>query len=173
MSVSFARQRIISSFVRRNARGWGRPLAFWLDRLRLGGYFAAIAVALIIINSILNHGLAGVLAGHGGLTVFLNLLALLTFVFFLSSLFTYLVPILRATREASEHVSGTVQAAICDANETVPFVRSTYHFITVRLPNGTLRAFAIDPALHDAVCHVGQEVHLTVTPGIERVSVAE
>lgn len=173
MSLSLMQRRIITSFTRRNMRGWGRPLAFWRDRLRLGAYFAAAAVVFLVINIILNHGIADVLAGKGGVTIFLNLAFLFTFCYFLASLFTYLVPVLRATHEPPQKVTGTVQSATCNAEEIVPFVRDTYHFITMKLTNGTLRAFAIEPTLHDQVCHVGQKVSLSVTPGIEHVDVAK
>jgi uncharacterized protein with PQ loop repeat len=173
MSVGYMQRRIISSFVSRNTRGWGRPLTFWRDRIRMGSYFGACAVAFFIINVILNHGVAGVWNAQNGTTVFLNILTIFAFAYFLWVFFTYLIPMLRATSQPSQTITGTVQVAICNAREFVPIARDIYHFITVRLPNGTLRAFAIDPALHDQVCQAGKEVHLIVTPGIERVDVAE
>ena len=169
MYAESMRRRIISNFVRRNIRGWGRPLDYTVQRLRLGGMFGLTALVIAVIDAVLN-GLQGALNGQGSTAVFLGLLFLLAFMFFLGMLWSYLPAYLKATRQPAERVTGKIDAAICDPQAFVPVARDPYHFITVRLPNGTLRPFAIDAALHDQVCHAGQQVTLDVIPGIDRVT---
>jgi hypothetical protein len=169
MYADSLRRRIVSSFVRRNIRGWGRPLDYTVQRLRLGGLFGLTALVVAVIDALMN-GPQGALAGQGATAVFLGLLFLLTLMFFAGMLWSYLPAYLQATRQPPERVTGRIDAAICNPQAFVPLARDPYHFITLRLPNGRLRPFAIDAALHNQVCHPGQQVTLDVIPGIERVT---
>ncbi len=172
MYADSMRRRIISSLVRRNIRGWGRPLDYTVQRLRLGSMFGITALVVAALDALLN-GPQGALHGQGSTAFFLGLVFLLTFMFFVSVVWSYLPAYLKATHQPPERVSGRIDAAICNPQEIVPVARDPYHFITLRLPNGTLRPFAIDAALHEQVCHAGQQVTLDVIPGIERVTAVE
>src|SRR6185437_2715871 len=164
---SAMQQRIIRVFVRKNVQGWGKPLAFATQRVQLGGLFALAVLALIVISSVVGGGVNAILSPHSGFGVFLTFLIILLATLWLGAWWTSLIPYLRATQQPSEQVSGTVAAAICNPQEIVPFVKNSYHFITLRQMDGQLRPFAIDPELHDQVCQVGRKLTLTVIPGIE------
>lgn len=156
-------QRIVRQLVRRNVQGWGRPLAFTEQRLRLGGYLGlAGLVALAISLNIFRHSSGFLSTLLEVSAIFLLLLA--------AGIGWYALPaFLRARYQPTEQITGTVDAAICDVSAVLRFAPASYHFITVRLPTGKLRPFAIDPALHAQTCTTGKRLTLTVTPGIDHV----
>ena len=87
----------------------------------------------------------------------------------ISSLWTYGIPYFKATQQPQETIMGTVNATVCNAQEIMPIAHDLAHFVTLRLADGRLRAFAINAALHEQVCQAGKHVTLTVIPGIEQV----
>lgn len=167
-SPAVQQQRIIRSFARRNIQGWGRPLSFTVQKLRMGGLFGLAALAFALFD-----GLFTGVHPTGFLGTFLNIVIILCMAMFLSALWTHGITYIRATQQPQEHITGTVNVAICDAKEAMPFARDLYHFITVRKDDGKLRAFAINPELHDQVCQAGQRITLTVIPGIDYVVAAK
>lgn len=167
-SPTMLQLRIIRSFVRRNVQGWGRPLAYTLQRLKLAGWFALGTLVLMVIDGAINgaqHALHPTNAG----AVFLGFLILFTFALVLGSLWTYGFPYYKAVSQPQEQITGTISAVICNAQEMLNVPQEPFHFITLRQPNGQLRAFAIAPELHDQVCEVGKKVTLSFVPGTEQV----
>jgi uncharacterized protein (DUF58 family) len=165
-------QRIIRTLIKRNVQGWGRPLAYTEKRLRTGALFGIGALIVAALNSLINGPRQIVQPATGSASaLFFVMVALL--VLCASFLWTYLLPYLRATRQPHEEVSGTVDVAICNAQDILPVRQEVYHFITLRKADGTLRAFAIDPAQHQRVCQVGQRLTVTLIPGIEQVIAVE
>lgn len=160
-------RRIIAQLVRKNTRGWGRPLEYTLQRLRLAGLFGAVAIGVGVIDVAVN-GVARALNWGTGSGVFLGVIFLFSAVFALGLLYSSLPVYLRAA-EQPQVVKGKVDAVICDTESIAPFLHNTYHFITVRLTDGKLRPFALAAEMHDQACQVGQQVTLTVQPGTERV----
>ena len=163
ISYSATQRRVIRQMVRRNTQGWGRPLAFTEQRLRLGGImgFAALVIlsAFLALNS----------SGRTLLSTVVGMVGIFLLVLFLGVWWYALPAFLRARSQPVEQVVGTVDAAICDVAEVFPFTRDPYHFVTVRQADGRLRAFAVDPQFHAQACQKGRRVTLTVTPGIEHV----
>ncbi len=160
-------RRIINYFIRRNLQGWGKPLAFTIQRLRLGGSLLAVALVSLGLDLVLN-GAQQALHLANALAVLLILVTALSFIvgtsFWVRALPQYLMA---RGRQPEEH-QGTVNAIICDAEQRAAFTHD--HFITLREADGQLRAFAIDPALHDQICRVGKRVTLLVIPGIDFVT---
>jgi hypothetical protein len=158
-------RRVLRQLVRRNVQGWGRPIAFTQQRLRLGELLGGTGLVALVISLVTQS--------HGG--NFVSQVALLIGVFLIvltaGLLWSSLPAFLNARSHPAERITGVVNAAICDAGEHVPVPQNmgAYHFITVRLSDGKLRAFAIDPSLHDQACVKGKHITLTVVPGIEYV----
>lgn len=166
-SPAATRQRVIMTFIRRNSQGWGQPLDFTQRRLRMGGTLGALALIALIGLLFANHG--NVLGPANAPAVFLSLCVILLGVFAVAVLWSALPQFYLARTQPARRITGTVNAAICDAHELVPMARSTYHFITVRGADQRLRAFAVPPELHDQLCQVGKHVNFTVTPGIDHI----
>jgi hypothetical protein len=165
---TFRQRTIVRSFIRRNIQGWGRPLAYTLQRMRIGGLIGGVAVASVILDNVLLR--TGLVNGSSIVHVLLYFVTLFAIVFGGSLIASVALSWFRATRQPVEHVTGTVEATVCNPREYLLTATDLYHFITLRLPNGRLRAFAIDASLHDLVCQRGSKLALTVVPGIEYVS---
>jgi len=162
-------RRVLRQLVRRNVQGWGRPLPFTQQRLRLGGLLGGTGIAAALIWLVAQSRGSGFVAEAA-------LLIGIILVFVAAGLFWSSLPaLLRAQSQPVEHITGNVNAAICNAEEYIrtPPNMGTYHFITVRLADGKLRAFAIDPSLHDQACVKGKHITLTMVPGIEYVERVE
>lgn len=160
-------RRVISQLIRRNTRGWGRPMAFTLQRLRLAGLFGVVAVVTAIINVAIN-GAAAALNWNTTLAAFLGIVFLFTAVFAVGLLYSSL-PIYWKASGQPQIIKGTVDAVICDTETIAPFLHNAYHFITIRQADGKLKPFAIAAELHEQACQVGQQVTLMVQPGTEQV----
>jgi hypothetical protein len=164
---SMAQQRVIRVMIRRNLRGWGKPLEYSIRRLRLAVPFGAIAVVCFAIEAAVGGGVQTILQPASPLASFLMILAFLTLAMVVGTLWIYL-PKMWDARGTPTHVTGIVNAAICDP-EAVIRLPDISHFITLRLDNGSLRPFAVSPELHDQVCQVGKRVTLTIAPGTEQI----
>jgi hypothetical protein len=163
-SIEAQQRRVMNALVRRNIQGWGRPLDYTAQRLRQGIIFGGLGVVLFFIRQLVMP------LGIDFLSTVASLLTILSFVLFLSFLFTYLVPFLRARSQTTIPISGKLEVAICEPQEMNPVARGDYHFITLRQSNGILKAYAIEAGRHEAICALrGQKVTLDVIPGIERV----
>jgi hypothetical protein len=163
-SIEAQQRRVVSALVRRNIQGWGRPLDYTVQRLRQGIIFGGLGVVLFFVRQLVMP------LGIGFLNTVTSLLTIVSFVFFLSILFTYLVPFLRGRGQTTTSVSGKLEVAICEPQEISPAARGDYHFITLRQSNGVLKAYAIEAGRHEAICALrGQKVTLDIIPGIERV----
>lgn len=170
VSPNYLQRRVINYFVRRNLQGWGRPLAFTMQRLRLGGMLLGGGIVVAVIDGLVN-GPNAALHLQTGSAVALGLIVVLSFIacagFWLRAIPQFY---LARTQPVQEH-TGTVNAVICDVQSIAPFVKE--HFITLREGNNQLRAFAIPPELHDTVCVPGKHLTLTVIPGIDYVMAAK
>src|SRR5579884_4218035 len=128
-------RRVLRSLVRRNVQGWGRPLAFTQQRLRLGELMGGTGIVALFVWLITQT--------HG--SNFVSEVALLIGVFLViltAGLLWFSLPaFLNARSHAPERITGVVNAAICDAGAHVPVPQNmdAYHFITLRLADGRLR----------------------------------
>ena len=163
-SVEGQQRRVVSALVRRNLQGWGRPLDFTVQRLRMGAIFGGLGVLFFFLRQ-------PVLLTHSSFfTSVVSLLTILSFAFCFSFFLTHIVPFLRARSQVPITITGNIAAAVCDPQEYTPVSRGDYHFITFRPTNAPLRAYAVEAGLHDDVCaRKGQQVTLDVIPGIDRV----
>lgn len=163
-AVDGQQRRVVNGLVRRNLQGWGRPLDFTVQRLRMGALFSGLGVVFFVLRQLV------IQTGSAFLITVFSFLVLLSFAFGLSFLLTHVVPFLRARAQAATPISGKIEAVICDPQDYSLVARGDYHFITLRIPNGPLRAFAIEATQHDTICaRRGERVTLDVIPGIERV----
>ncbi len=170
---SYQQRRVIMSLVRRNSQGWGKPLAFTVERVRFGALFIGVAVVCGVADIIVSGGVNGTLSFSSAANTFLGLLFVFALVLGGGVLMRALPTYLRARDKPPVTLTGTVEAVVCDAKDVFLGMREPYHFITLRLRNGTLRPFAVSAALHDQVCRIGKQVTLTVVPGTEQVTAAE
>lgn len=164
-SIGLQQRRVVSALVRRNIQGWGRPLDFTVQRLRLGALFGGLAAVLYLVLRL-------ILARAPGsfLTTALTFAIILSLAILVSFLFTHVVPFVRAVSQPQTTIQGKIEAAICNPNDYTPVAHNDYHFITLRLANGVLRPYAIEADKHAEICaQKGQQVKLRVIPGIERV----
>ncbi len=168
---SMMQQRVIRVMIRRNLRGWGKPISYSLRRLRLAVPFGGIALACFALEAVIGGGMKQILQPSSPFATFLMILGFLALAMVGGTLWTYLPKVARA-RGSRERVTGTVNAAICNP-ETVMRLPDMSHFVTLRLDNGSLRPFAISPALHDQACRVGTRVTFTIAPGTEEVVAVE
>jgi len=170
VTPTYQQRRIINYFVRRTMQGWGRPLAFTIQRLRLGGLFLGVAAVLAIVDSLI-FSLQGAwhpqASGAVLLTILIGLCVIACTGFWLRAVPQYY---LAKVRPLQEH-RGTINAVICDVHAIIPFVDE--HFITLREADGRLRAFAIPATLHDQVCVAGKYLTLVVMPGIDYVTAVD
>jgi hypothetical protein len=163
-SVENQQRRVVSTLVRRNMQGWGRPLDFTLQRLRLGGLFGVAGAFFLVVRQLL------VPTRSAFLISFIALLGLLCIAFFASTLFAHVVPFIRARTQSPLTLKGKLEAVICDPQEYTTLARGDYYFITLRPTNGALRAYAVEAAQHSDICaRGGQQVTLDIIPGIEHV----
>jgi hypothetical protein len=165
LSGNMVQQRIIAQLVRRNVQGWGKPLAFTEQRLRLAGMIGLVGLASILLSLLTKQ--------ISFLNVLFEFIAILALGFSAGTLWTVLPAFWQARNGAVQHITGTIDATICNVQERFRAARGDYHFITLRLPNNTLRPFAVDPTLHDELCVKGKRVTLTVIPGIDRIEKVE
>ena len=161
-----AQRRVVNMLVRRNLQGWGKPMRYTMRRIQFGGGLLGVGIVIALLLAVLAgpQRLLHPAGGSVGFAWFVMVLSILG-----GSGFWYnTVPnwFIARTRPV-QTFQGVVKAAICDVHETQSFV--TDHFITVRFPDGQLRAFAIPPDRHDRACHPGQTITLSVIPGIDYV----
>ncbi len=165
-SVEAQQRRVVSALVRRNLQGWGRPLDFTVQRLRMGLIFGALGAVFFVLR----QSVAQSSSSSAFFSTVLSLLVLFSLAFCLSFLFSHAVPFLRARSQTTTAISGKIEAVICDARDYTAVAQGDYHFITVRTTAGPLRAFAVEAAQHQDICtRRGQQVQIEVIPGIERV----
>lgn len=167
--VDYMQRRIITKMVHRNMRGWGRPLSFSKQRCNLGSLFSGTGVVLAIID-ISIFGMHGVLTKGNFIEVLLDIMALLTLFIGVGLLWNSIPVLWKAQNQSPKAVRGTVDAAICNVQDYVTYASGDYHFITVKHPDGQLRAYALEPSLHEKLCLAGKDVAFQVESGTEHVT---
>ncbi len=163
-SVDGQQRRIVVTLVRRNLQGWGRPLDFTVQRLRLGVIFGGLGVLFFFVRQLVTQTQLPFF-----ITVF-TLLAFLSFAMCVSFLVTHAVPFVRARNQSAMTITGKLEAVICNPQEYSSLARGEYYYVTLRPTSGPLRAYAVEAAHHADICdQQGQQVTLEVIPGIDYV----
>jgi|GEM_PF-5605966 len=166
--VTPQQRRIIMSLARRNQRGWGQPFSFTLRQMGIGIGFLAAAAIFSVLDTIL-YGTKGAVDHQQGISGLLGLLTLLAFSGLVSYWWFALPAYLAARYQRIRVVSGRIKAIINNVNDILPFLGSTYTFITLEEDDGRIRAYAIAPKLAPNLGEVGSRITLEVAPGIEYV----